>query len=114
VSRQGYYAWRNRGPSRRETEDAALTEKIRAHHERSHGTYGAPRIRADLRESDGLPVGRRCVARLMRAAGLVGVHRRTGRVSLTRQDRRAQAALDLIGRDFTADAPNLRWIADIT
>ena len=114
VSRQGYYAWKRRGPSRRETQDAALTEKIKAHHERSHGTYGAPRIQADLRETDGLPVGRRRVARLMRAAGLVGVHRRTGRASLTRQDRQAQAAPDLIGRDFTAQAPNLCWTADIT
>ncbi|MEW2400234.1 hypothetical protein [Streptomyces sp. NPDC046862] len=44
VSRQGCYAWRKRGPSRRQTEDAVLAEKIKAHHERSHGTYGAPRI----------------------------------------------------------------------
>ncbi|MGX4694913.1 IS3 family transposase [Streptomyces sp. JNUCC 63] len=114
VSRQGYYSWRDRGPSRRRREDAEITEKIRGHHERSHGTYGAPRIHADLREIDGLKVGRKRVARLMRQAGLVGVHRRTGRASLTRQDRRAQPAPDLIGRDFTASAPNLRWTADIT
>lgn len=114
VSRQGYYAWKRRGPSRRKAEDAALTEKIKAHHQRSHGTYGAPRIHADLREIDGFPVGRRRVARLMREAGLTGVHRRTGRASLTRQDRQATAAPDLIGRDFTATAPNLRWTADIT
>jgi putative transposase len=76
VSRQGYHAWKRRGPSRRQTEDAALAEKIKVHHERSHGTYGAPRIQADLREIDGLPVGRRRAARLMRVAGLVGVHRR--------------------------------------
>jgi putative transposase len=50
----------------------------------------------------------------MRVAGLVGVHRRTGRASLTRQDRQATAVPDLIGRDFTASAPNLRWTADIT
>ncbi|WP_406350890.1 IS3 family transposase [Streptomyces sp. NBC_01635] len=113
VSRQGYYAWRDRVPSRRRREDAELTEKIRGHHERSHGTYGAPRIHADLREIDGLSVGRKRVARLMRKAGLTGVHRRTGRASLTRQDRQATAAPDLIGRDFTASAPNLRWSADI-
>ncbi|MFE9927069.1 IS3 family transposase [Streptomyces sp. NPDC005774] len=114
MSRQGYYAWRDRAPSRRRREDAELTEKIRGHHERSHGTYGAPRIHADLREIDGLSVGRKRVARLMRKAGLAGVHRRTGRVSLTRQDRQGTAAPDLIGRDFTASAPNLRWTADIT
>ncbi|WP_406729538.1 IS3 family transposase [Streptomyces sp. GD-15H] len=114
VSRQGYYAWRDRVPSRRQREDAELTEKIRGHHERSHQTYGAPRIHADLREIDGLSVGRKRVARLMREAGLTGVHRRTGRASLTRRDRQATAAPDLIGRDFTASAPNLRWSADIT
>jgi putative transposase len=114
VSRQGYYAWKRRGPSRRKAEDRTLTEKIKDHHQWSHGTYGAPRIRADLREIDGFPVGRRRVARLMREAGLTGVHRRTGRASLTRQDRQATAAPDLIGRDFTSTAPNLRWTADIT
>ncbi|WP_338674502.1 transposase [Streptomyces sp. SCSIO 30461] len=70
VSRQGYYAWKDRGPSRRHREDAELTEKIRGHHERSHGTYGASRILADLRELDGLRVDRKRVARLMRQAGL--------------------------------------------
>jgi putative transposase len=117
VSRQGYYAWKNRqrgGPGVRERENTDLIERIRDHHERSHGTYGAPRIQADLREIDGLSVGRNRIARLMRKAGLVGVHRRTGRASLTRQDRMATAPPDLIGRDFTACAPNLRWTADIT
>jgi putative transposase len=50
----------------------------------------------------------------MRKAGLSGVHRRTGRASPTRQDRRATPAPDLIGRDYTASAPNLRWTADLT
>lgn len=114
VSRQGYYAWKTRGPSRRRREDSELTEKIKGHHQRSHGTYGAPRIQADLREVDGLWVGRNRITRLMRASGLAGVHRRTGRLSLTRQGRQAVAAPDLIGRDFTAHVPNLRWTADIT
>lgn len=117
VSRQGYYAWKARGlrgPGPRERQDAELAEKIRDHHVRSHGTYGAPRIQADLREIDGLRVGRERITRLMRGAGLVGVHRRTGRAALTRQDSTAKPAPDLIGRDFTAHAPNLRWTADIT
>ncbi|MEU9846289.1 IS3 family transposase [Streptomyces sp. NPDC047985] len=105
---QGYHAWKDRAPSRRQREDAELTEKIRGRHERSHGTYGAQRVHADLREIDGLLVGRKRVARLMRKAGLTGVHRRTGRASLTRQDRQATATPDLIGREFTASAPNLR------
>ena len=114
ASRQGCYAWKHRGPSRRQREDAGLSEKIRGHHERSHGTYGAPRIHAELREIDGLAVGRKRIARLMHQAGLRGVHRRTHRASHTLQDRRATSAPDLIGRDFTASAPHLRWTADIT
>jgi putative transposase len=117
VPRQGYYAWRGReerGPGPRERADADLIEKIKGHHERSHGTYGAPRVQADLREIDGLGVGRNRIARLMRKAGLSGVHRRTGRASLTRRDQMATAPPDLIGRDFTATAPDRRWTADIT
>ena len=117
VSRQGYYAWKARdlrGPGPRERQDAELTEKIKNHHGRSHGTYGAPRIQADLREADGLRVGRERITRLMREAGLAGVHRRTGRAALTRQDSTARPAPDLIDRDFTAHGPDLRWTADIT
>ncbi len=86
VSRQGYYAWKARdlrGPGPRERQDAELAGKIRDHHARSHGTYGAPRIQADLREIDGLRVGRERITRLMRGAGPAGVPRRTGRAAPT-------------------------------
>lgn len=76
VSRQGYYAWAGRGPSARARRDTELTEKIRAHHQASDEIYGAPRIHADLRQIDGIGIGRKRVARLMRAAGLTGVSRR--------------------------------------
>ncbi len=75
VSSSGYYAWRSRGPSARAQADAALLARIRTAHEQSRGTYGAPRIQADLRAA-GVQCGRRRVARLMRRAGLVGCHRR--------------------------------------
>lgn len=117
VSRQGYYQHVRRsqaGPGPRESSDQELSERISHHHKQSRGTYGAPRIQADLAELDGLRAGRNRITRLMRAQGLVGVHRRTGRKSLTAQDRMATAPPDLIGRDFTAQAPNLRWSADIT
>ena len=68
VSTSGYYAWRKRPPSGRDREDKMLTEKIHAIHERSRGTYGAPRIHAELR-AEGTRVGRKGVARLMREAG---------------------------------------------
>lgn len=117
VSRQGYYQHTRRaerGPSPRQRADAVLAERIGAHHKRSHGTYGAPRIQADLREFDGIHAGRNRISRLMRACGLVGVHRRTGRRGLTRPDADAAAPPDLIGREFTAHAPNRKWSADIT
>ncbi|MEU0483286.1 IS3 family transposase [Streptosporangium sp. NPDC006013] len=112
VSRQGYYAWAKRGPSRRARQDAELTEKIRRHHAASDEIYGAPRIHADLRELDGIGVGRKRVARLMRAAGLAGVSRRKG-TRTTICDGRA-AANDLVQRKFTAAEPNRIWTADIT
>ncbi|MGC5016526.1 IS3 family transposase [Streptosporangium sp. DT93] len=81
VSRQGYHRRRRRrerGPSARARRDAELPEKIRAHHAASDEIYGAPRIHADLRQIDGIGIGRKRVARLMRAAGLSGVTRRKG------------------------------------
>jgi transposase InsO family protein len=75
VSSSGSYAWAKRQPSQRAQADAALLVEIRALHAASHGTYGAPRIQAELTEK-GLRVSRKRVARLMAAAGLVGVSRR--------------------------------------
>jgi putative transposase len=82
-------------------------------HQRSRGTYGAPRIHAELRLDHGVCVSRKRVARLMRTAGLAGCHRRRRR-GLTRRDPTAAPAPDLVGRRFTAKAPNLVWTADIT
>jgi hypothetical protein len=76
VARAGYYAWASRPPSARAVADAALLEQIRDIHARSRGTYGAPRVHAELRLARDLQVGRKRVARLMRAAGLQGCHRR--------------------------------------
>jgi putative transposase len=75
VSPSGYYAWTKRQPSQRGQTDAALVAEIRAAHEASRGTYGAPRIHVDL-AAKGIRVGRKRVARLMSAAGLAGVWRR--------------------------------------
>jgi len=111
VSRSGYYEWLGREPSVRARADAALLERIEHHHLASRGTYGAPRIHADLAEED-LPVGRKRVARLMRSAGIVGVSRR--RFCVTTQRDGARAAPDLVERQFTATGPNELWVADIT
>jgi len=112
VSPSGYYAWRSRGPSVRERSDAELVTEIRRSHARSRGTYGVPRVHADLVEA-GFHVSRKRVARLMRAEHLAGVHRRRF-VRTTIRDERAEPFPDLVDRDFTASGPDRLWVADIT
>jgi putative transposase len=112
VSSSGYYAWRNRAPSTRTKEDAVLTQTIRDIHQQSRGTYGAPRLHAELAEAS-IRVGRKRVARLMRAAGLQGVSRRKEPRTTIRRPETPPAA-DLVGRDFSAQAPNRLWVADVT
>lgn len=112
VSTSGYHAWQSRPPSRRTEDDDALSVRIREIHTASRGTYGAPRIHAEL-SAEGRRVGRKRVARLMRAAGIAGVSRRKG-VRTTRRDDRARPAPDLVERNFSADRPNRLWVADIS
>jgi putative transposase len=112
VSSSGYHAWKDRPPSERATSDAALTERIRAIYSRSRQTYGIPRIHAELAH-EGIRVGRKRVARLMRAAGIQGVSRRKG-TRTTIRDKEAQVIPDLVKRDFLVTAPNRLWVADIT
>jgi putative transposase len=113
ISRSGYYTWQKREPSARSKSDAALTEIVRAIHAWSDGTYGAPRIRAELLESHGIAVGVKRVARLMREAGIEGVSRRR-KAWTTKRGADAQPAPDLVDRDFTATGPDQLWVADIT
>ncbi|GJG88101.1 transposase [Gemmatimonadetes bacterium T265] len=113
VSESGYYAWSKRTPSAHAQRDAELLPLIRASHARSDGTYGAPRVREDLAEA-GEQVGRKRVARLMREGGLAGVSRRKGPPGPKRTTPEAPQAPDLVRRDFTADAPDKLWVADIT
>ena len=112
VSPSGYYAWKDRSPSERSLRDRELTTLVEAIHEESDGTYGVPRVHAELVAS-GQQVGRKRVARLMRKAGLRGVcRRRAGKT--TRRDAGSRPAPDLVKRVFQADGPNKLWVADIT
>ncbi len=113
VSKAGYYAWARRPPSARTVADAALLKRIRTIHVSSRETYGAPRIHAELR-SAGERHGRKRIARLMREAGLVGASHQRGGPVTTHQDQEARPAPDLVDRNFTAEAPNRLWVADIT
>jgi len=112
VSTSGYYAWRKRPASKRAQADAVLLRQIRTAHEVSRGTYGAPRIHAELAAA-GIRVGRKRVARLMGAAGVVGVSRRRWIATTTRSNA-ARPAPDLVQRVFRADGPNRLWVADAT
>ena len=112
VSASGYYAWRKRPPSARARADAELTTRIRAIHQYSRGTYGAPRIHQELMATN-VHVACKRVARLMKAASLRGASRRPWLITTVR-DRHARPAPDLVERNFTAAAPNCVWVADIT
>src|SRR5262249_7406095 len=112
ISTSGYYAWATRPASRRTQADAVLLEQIRASHAASRGTYGAPRLHADL-AAQGIRVGRKRIERLMAATGLAGVSRRKG-PRTTRRDPGARPAPDLVDRHFATTGPNQLWVADIT
>ena len=115
VTRSAYYAWAAsaaHGPSQHEREETGLVGEIRRIHARSHGTYGVPRITAELRRR-GQAVNHKRVERLMRAHGIVGYRPRRRR-SLTRQDRGVAPAPDLLGRLFDPDRPDLAWCGDVT
>jgi len=94
-------------------DDAVLSERIRLIHSASGEIYGSPNIHAELRD-EGLRVGRKRVARLMRDAGLRGVSRRRRYVVTTQRDAKQRPAPDLVNRQFVAQGPNQLWVADMT
>ena len=112
VSRSGYYAWASRPESPRATSDRALAAEIRAAHEASRGRYGSPRVHAELR-ARGRRIGRKRVARLMHGMGLAARRRRRSR--RTTDSRHAfPIAPNRLERNFTAEAPDRIWLADLT
>jgi len=112
ISPSGYYAWRKRGPSERSKANAVLLKKIKQFHKESDGTYGSPRIHADLEaDNDGASLNR--VARVMCTAGIRGVSPRKWTTTTVRGED-ARPAPDLVDRDFTATGPDQLWVADIT
>ena len=113
VSEAGYYAWRQRPLSAHAVADKMLLKRVRTIHASSHQTYGVRRVHAELR-AGGEKHGRKRIARLMRAAGLVGASRRRTGVTTTRRDKQARPAPDLVDRNFVASKPNQLWVADIT
>ena len=114
VSRSGYYAWLKREPSARAKANAELLQTIRESHDESDGTYGAPRIHAELVERpQGPKASLNRVARVMRWARIQGVSPRKW-VRTTVRDDEGRVAPDLVKREFTATGPDQLWVADIT
>jgi transposase InsO family protein len=112
VSHSGYYAWVGRPPSKRATDDELLATHVRAVHQGSRGTYGGPRIHAELRH-DGFATGRKRIARLMREQGICALPRKRFRRT-TDSDHDHVIAPNVLARDFVADRPDRRWVTDIT
>jgi transposase InsO family protein len=113
VSSSGFYAWRKRAPSTRAKKDEQLKVLIKASFDESRKTYGSPRIHEDLRDDHGEKVGRNRVIRLMQEEGLRARARKRFKCT-TMSDHDQPIAANLLGREFTADAPNQRWVGDTT
>ena len=112
ISISWFYKWIHRGPTQRAARRVALDARVRALFKASKRTYGSPRIHADLLEA-GETVSVNTVADSMRRQGLQG-RKPKRRRGLTRQDKSAPKFPDLVHRDFTAPAPNVKWCGDIT
>jgi putative transposase len=112
VSVSGYYAWCKRSPSRHSREDAHLAEQVKIAFQANRGVYGSPRVHAEL-QAQGITCGRKRVARLMHQQGLAA-RKAAHRTVTTHRDPDAQVAPNLLQRDFHADQPDTKWVADTT
>ena len=112
VSRSGYYEWRERPLAPRDLEDAYLANTVVAIHKMSRGSYGAPRLHAELRMELGVRVGRKRIARLLRLTGRAGIGGNTHKKRRKKPDPAPHE--DLVQRRFVADEPNRLWCTDIT
>ncbi len=112
VSVSGYYAWRSREPSQHQQTDAVLLKAIRVAYQAGRGLYGSPRIHAVLRQQ-GVCCSRKRVARLMRQHGIHSRRRPKRRARTTDSRHNRPVTPNLLQRDFSADAPNEKWLGDI-
>ena len=112
VSENGYYNWRKRGKSQRKQDDDAIAERIEDAYDANRGVYGSPRIHAELK-AQGTHCGRKRIVRLMREKG-ISAQRKRRKVRTTNSHHSSPIAPNLLERDFAADAPNKKWVTDIT
>lgn len=114
VSTSGYYAWRGRPQSQRARDNLELVDRIKEIHAASRETYGSPRVHAELVQGQGIHCNKKRVERLMRIHDIRGRQRRRRRVKTTDSNHSLPVAPNLLDRQFEADAPNRKWVADIT
>lgn len=112
VSVSGYYAWRSRQPSQRQQRDAVLLAEIQVAYQAGRELYGSPRVHAVLRHN-GVRCSRKRVARLMRQAHLISKRRPKRRLRTTDSRHNRPVAANRLKRDFSATAPNQKWVGDI-
>lgn len=112
VAPSTYWSAKRRPPSQRSKRDAQMMPVLLALWQENYSVYGARKLWIAARRA-GHDIGRDQIARLMRQLGIRGV-KRARRVHTTRVDPAADRPADLVGRDFTADAPNRLWVADLT
>jgi transposase InsO family protein len=113
VSRSGYYAWVDRPLSARAQRREALVEQIRQVNEQSLGTYGSPRVHAELADQE-IDVCVNTVAKLMKEAGIRSVMHRRFVVQTTDSNHDHPVAPNVLEREFHAEVPNEKWLSDIT
>jgi len=112
IQRSSYYAWKKRKPSAREQKNQELVKLIRKIYDLSRKTYGYPRVYAQLRK-DGIECNKKRIIRLMRQEGLQGQRKR--RKAFTTDSKHSYpVAKNLLNREFEAQRPNEKWVADIT
>jgi transposase InsO family protein len=112
VSENGYYNWRKRGKSQRKQDDEYIAQCIEDAYDTNRGVYGSPRIHAELK-AQGIYCGRKRIVRLMQEKG-ISARRKRRKARTTNSNHSSPIAPNLLKRDFTADAPNKKWVTDIT
>lgn len=113
ISASGYYAWRRRRPSARQEANEAMVERIKEIHAESDKTYGSPRVHAEL-VAQGVRCNKKRVERLMRVHDIQAKQRKRRRPRTTDSNHRLPIAPNVLNREFTAEAPNQKWVTDIT
>lgn len=112
VSENGYYNWLKRGKSQRKQDDEQLASRIEDAYHENRGVYGSPRIHAELKEQ-GIHCGKKRIARLMRERN-ISARKKRRQAKKTDSNHSSPIAPNLLERDFTADAPNKKWMTDMT